>query len=814
MQPLFFEPTLEFEKTSAQSQLSEDPNAWPQELLQELYKQAPYVSDFSPHVVMEKVEGEQGYGLGYVEIGNQSEVQTATSPSSAAAAGLRTVRVPVVIKDGMLYPLDLLVTDDSKVLPLTEVRLRTAIFRPQAFDVTSRTPGDQSMIGQLYPPFRQSYGFGGSGVAMNVGMGKEGSSALEQFLEKGAHEDQPDTKKEHVLRNALRGGVAGSVIGPLAGAALSKGNRLEGAALGSMIGGAAGLAGGGIHGALAHRAEKTKTAGGFQDFSRQFFQPEYLHAETGTKQARAGKRMLSGELTLGTLDNFIAKTASVAGTQKTGSILAAILPTINESDMLAFKQAITDPELGPLLYKNAAAVTPSIQLLLEAPERTKFAEYFGSLVRPSVTQLRRTEEGYALKTASHALWAPQVEHLDRAAAVSRLGEKVVLAADLSGAVTMSDTEGAGTVGDPEHDSDMQGAGPITEAGLYKVQTPEGTEAVGYVIPNLIDIDGTAIPISLFTNGTQAVVQGDIVGVPTEGAHIDLPSADTPRGRGVFASEGPDGVKATVPLTISASVGSINGEPGTYRAESFTGEDVIVSCQPNIQTVVGTEDGKMLIPDSWQWVPLDQAEPIALESQEDGLGKAAALRRKFASVELVSGGGGTYSLRGPLVEKLAHDDREMLGLDEMMFLLAGLGVNQDYGVQKLSQAMTGEEPVRVRVGRTLKLAADEIAEAQARAQETLSQLPQLRQQCFKEAAVLGDPTAVDTVLSLGFLNPDNLMTFVGYLPALEASQSKLCDVLLASRLGNLLDTPEGATERAVRSLEAVLEGLKALAFQNN
>lgn len=813
MQPLFFEPVVEFEKSAAQTQLSEDPNAWPQELLQELYKQAPYVSDFSPHVVMEKVEGEQGYGLGHVEIGNQSEVQTATSPSSAAAAGLRTVRVPIVIKDGMLYPFDLLVTDDSKVLPLTEVRLRAAIFRPQAFDVTSRTPGDQSMIGQLYPPFRQSFGFGGSGVAMNVGMGKEGS-ALESYLE--------------------------------------------------------------------------KSAGAFQDFGDQFLSPDYLHAEPGTTQARAGKKMASGEYRQGALNEFITKNKTAAvhiyddpslhadqetarkghpaagfvlggaagagvghylskgshkgtaigaglgalGTtaamlhhnakvdkhraerEKKGSVLEAILPTINESDLLAFKHAITDPDLAPVLYKNAAAVTPSIQLLLEAPERPKFASHFASLVRPSVVQLRRGESGYQLKTASHSLWAPAVEHVDRAEAVRRLGEKVVLAADLSGAVTMSDTEGVGALDDPEHDTDMQGAGPVTEAGLYKVQTPEGAEAVGYVIPNLIDIDGTALPLALFTNGTQAVVQGDIVGVPTEGADIDLPSADVPEGRGVFASEGPNGVQATIPLTISARVSMGEGEPTMYKAESFTGEDVLVSCQPNIQTVVGTEDGKMLIPDTWQWVPLGQADSIALESQEDGLGKAAALRRKFASVEVVSGGGGTYSLRGHLVEKLAHDEREMLSLDETMFLLAGLGVNQNYGVQKLSHAMTGEEPVRVRVGRTIKLAADEMTEATARAREVLAQLPQLRQQCFKEAAVMGDPTAVDTVLSLGFLNPENLMTFVGYLPSLEDTQAKLCDVLLASRLGNLLDTPEGSTERAVRSLEAVLEGLKALAFQQN
>lgn len=780
MQPLFLTSSPEFEKTAAQTQLPEDPNTWPHEILQELYKQAPYIADFSPHVVMEKVDGEKGYGLGHVEIGNQTENQAGATPEAMSAAGLRQVRVPVVIKDGMLSPFDLLVTDDSKVLPLTEVRLRAAIFRPQAFDVTSRTPGDQSMIGQLYPPYRQSQGFGGGGgLTSNIGMGKEGSS-LEGFLTE-------------------------------------------------------------------------KKAGAFQDFGDQFLDADYLHAPTGSKQSRAGKKVASGDARLGMLDEFVEKNASalkgvmnavprgaatigaqatqntaaakssanaalvraknLAGRIKKASILEAIRPSIYEGHLREFKQAIASAELQPLLHKNAAAVTPAIQLLMDTPEQPKFASHFANLIQPTVVQLKRVDEGYRLKTASHLFWEPITQTIDRGEALKRFGEKIVLAVDLSGAATI--TDGADAM-EPEHDSDMQAAQPITEPGLYKVQTPDGAEAVGYVIPNLIDIDGTQIPLSLFTNGTQATVQGDIVGVPVEGGAVDLPSGDVPSGRGVFASSDESGhLQATIPLNIEASMSGVEqGEPTTYRAESFTGEQVLVSCQPNIQTVTGTEDGKMLVPMDWQWVPLGQADEIALESQEDGLGKAASAASAFPHVEVVSAGGATYSVRGGLVEKLAHDERELLGVDDVMFLLAGLGVEQGYGVRKLAQAFTGKEPVKVCVGRTLKLASDEIEEASERARVLLADMPNLRQPLWKEAASLSDPQAVDTVLALGFLNPENLTTFLGYLPLLEDAQAKLCDVLLASRLGNLIDTPEGAIERSVRSTEAVLEGLKALAFQQN
>jgi hypothetical protein len=860
MQPLFLEPTLDFEKSAAQTQLPEDPNAWPHEVLQELYKQAPYIADFAPHVVMEKVDGEQGYGLGHVEVGNQTEIQTAASPEMSAAAGVRQVRVPVIIKDGMLQPFDLLVSDDAKVLPLTEVRLRAAIFRPQSFDVTSRTPGDQSMIGQLYPPYRQNMGFGGGGTTMNVGMGKEGS-ALEAFLtpetEKtaGAFQDFGDQFLDADYLHAAEGtrqsrGGKKMASGDHAPGALDdfisknaaamtreKAERLDALGTGGMsavgtyainqhtplkrraafaagVGATAGLAQYGAGRAIRHFSDKRKAK---------------QQAEAATKEGSAlgnVQKALRGAAPKKALENA-ASAKSLAGSaqrrassvlkamKKTGSVLEAILPTINEEHRIEFMQAIGDPELRPALFKNAAAVTPSIQLIMSAQPRAKLASALPYLVQPSVVQLKRVEEGYRVKAASHLYWEPFVSTIDRGEALARFGEKVVLAADLSGAMTMADGAEAMEPVPEQDDADLEGAMPVTEPGIYRVRTPDGEELTGFVIPNLVDVDGTSIPLSLFANGERATVQTDIVGVPSDEEPLDLPTADVPRGRGVFAtSDGPNGPQATVPLDISATLAGVgSGEPMSYRAESFSGEDILVSQQPNIQAVVGTDDGKMLVPDSWVWVPLDKAQPVAVESKEDGL-KMASVMRDLDSVQLVSGGGGTFSVRGSHVEKLAHDEREMLGIDDAMFLLAALGVEQTYGATKIAEAHMGLAPVRVRVGREIKLASDERAEATERAAEVLAYMPQLRQPLFKEAAVIGDPSAVDTVLALGFLNPENLMTFVSYLPVLEDAQGKLCDILLASRLGNLIETPEGAIERSVRSTEAVLEGLKALAFQNN
>ena len=108
-----------------------------------------------------------------------------------------------------------------------------------------------------------------------------------------------------------------------------------------------------------------------------------------------------------------------------------------------------------------------------------------------------------------------------------LGSKVVLAADTTGSATMALGEGV------EEPAALEQEAPelVSEFGIYKVQDEQGRELIGYVFPNLIDVDGTALPIALFTNGSQMAVQGDIVGVKVgEGASL---IEGPPRGKGAF-----------------------------------------------------------------------------------------------------------------------------------------------------------------------------------------------------------------------------------------------------------------------------------------
>lgn len=700
---LFIQPHVEFEKTAAEVDLPEDPNAWPKEILDELYKQVPYISDFHPHVVMDRVDSERRYGMGHINISNQSQTALGTDPNMMAAVGVRTVRIPVIIRDGKLSPFDLLVNDQSKVIPLTESRLRQAIFRPQAFDVTSQTPGDQSMIGQLYPPQREAGGLN-RGLTLPAGdMGKMGS-ALEQYLMKEA--GCGDEKKS------------------------------DGAMLKDRL-----------------RKEHELNQGG----------------------------------------------------KKTASILKEILPTINKDDLDGFWEKVSsDRGLQAQFRKNAQASSFLLGLLAQYEPLTgeKIASALPGYIKPSVVQIARHEGSYKVKTASHAYWKPFEQRIDRRELVQRFGEKVALAADEAGAVTLAEDADA-EAPDPQVEGDL-----VTEPGVYKVTTTDGQELIGFVIPNLYDTDGTQLPLSLFTNGSQATVQSEIHGQEAgEGANLPTGPA---QGMGAFFAATPAGLQATVPMSLSGSYEG-EGEPTTFSGETFDGRPVEVSIQPNIQEPVGMEDGKLLLPMHWQWSPMDQAADVALVGSEDTFGgpDLTEPEEKEAMV-YIRASNHEFSFEGPAVEKLATAEKNFLDVDGAMFLLAGLGVEQGYGTEKLAHALTTARPEPVKVARALTPASEVNKEVIKTASEKLASYPVLRKNLIKEASVIADPMAVDTVLSLGFINPENMMTFVSYLPQIDEAQMKMCEVLLATRLG-LQNVPESAIERAVRSTEEVIEGLRIIAF---
>lgn len=701
-QPLFIQPHVEFQKTAAEVTLPDDPNQWPTEILQELYKQAPYISDFAPDVIMDRVDAEKRFAFGHIEVSNKTEIQESPESPTSQAAGIRHVRIPIIVCEGKLKPFDVLVTDDSKMLPLTERRLRQSLFRPQLFDVTSRTPGDQSMISQLYPPYRQNYGFGGGGAVMSAGMGKEGA------------------EKADGIRALAQGIVP-------------------------------------------------------------------LQKQDNTP----------GDVT--------------PASEKTSSLLKAILPTIDEGDYQKFAEQMHAPEVKSACIANRAFMASSLETLLGytgAGSRASWPEKLASAIRPTVLQVSRAsmEGGYRVKTASHRLWAPRERYIDRGELVREFGTKLALDVDTEGSVTAGEPSVEADL--PEHDQPEI----VSSYGVYKVQDSNGRHLIGFVFPNLLDLDGTALPISLFTNGSQATTQGEIVGVRVaEGAAI---IEGKPRGHGVFYRVLQNGkAVATIPLDIKNAIQDETGGVSLMASSPLHGgAEVKIVIQPNLKSITQADEQTLLVPDDWAWLPLDNAEDVELVDKPDMFEKYATRANPLLLVEIRAGGPSDFSFSGAPVEKLGYDQRSFLSIDDALFLLVGLGASPTFGIQKLGEAVYSQRPAAFQAAHDLE--TEESFRAQLEEKRASGPaIPNFRVNLIKEAAFVPDSTAVDTVLSLGFINPENILTFVGYLPYLNEAQEKLCELLIASRLG-MRDINEAALERCIRGVEGTLEGLRTLAFQEN
>ena len=143
---------------------------------------------------------------------------------------------------------------------------------------------------------------------------------------------------------------------------------------------------------------------------------------------------------------------------------------------------------------------------------------------------------------------------------------------------------------------------------------------------------------------------------------------------------------------------------------------------------------------------------------------------------------------------------------------------------LSQTVLGQDPVQFEKdlagmrkqasqelwfpARPVTLFRDSFQKAKSAAADYLKNLPNLRAYLLKEAAMLEDPTAVDKILSVGFINSENVTIFASYVPEFEAVIRKLAELLVATRMG-LNSVDEGALQRSMVHLDKVVAGLKTL-----
>lgn len=550
-----------------------------------------------------------------------------------------------------------------------------------------------------------------------------------------------------------------------------------------------------------------------------------LHQQTRVDQLAEGRGRYASEIPKNVIDirPWLEKIASQANEAYHGfnSILAPILAKVSRTDIEKFAHTLAaDPQIYANFTMNGYRTSIDNILKIDPPTREKLAgDLLGNLPVNVIHFRMMPDRSFSMKVASDLTFAPHEVHLtpDRLSQVlTALGlspsEVITKAASSTGFVHTIRTQDRA----PLYLSDMKVPSEITSYGAYRVKEASGAEHTGWVFPLVYDFELGALDKQIFVSlpgdGVHAY-QSKIAGVPFASEDHNTPSypSDVPTSGdyGVFIFEAKDGnAVATAPIKIATVEHlphgfeihgtDMHGSPITLAHSDHSIEIIPMVNRPN----------GFVIPKNAKYASLKK--PVSLLSTPDQLKTAAfnnfagenyARIRSFAN-------GRSFLFSGPLASKLDIEGVEQ-NPHEALFKLAVLGLSPASAHEVLTRTVHENEVTLGDLRDIHPIHHDLSYEKTAQHLQELAALPTLKQDTTKLASDIKDPEILDHVLALNFLNPGNIGILVDHMEDLEATVSRLSEILIACRLGAKKDIPEDAVVQARQALDEVIEGLANL-----
>lgn len=715
-QPLFLDKPLTFSEKNAGAltPMGDNSEMWPQEVVDEAYRQLPFLSDFDVHAVVDRVDEERGYAMGSIEVRPVSR-QTVTEMEQAPVKG---IQIPFIVREKKMAPLDIFI-DGKSYHHLTEGRVRSSLFRPDIFDTARDRPPEPSLYADLQPPLEANVGLGGGGVKLAAGI----PSLEEKNL-------TPHAKK--ILQR--QGWKPGKPLDDL---------DLQDAMM------------------EAH--------------------PEY--AEPGYSPEMSKRLFKVAMLT---------------------PILPLLHGQVRSDHVDRLKVAMQDPSMRVAVSGADEGVRAAFEsaMQVEASDPEKSAAVAWEAIPPSVVQLRKLSSGnYILKMANAEMYEPREEEVG-----PEQGEQLLSDLDLTAEVESDGTITASPDPTVKRTLDAEEIRVVDQPGIWKVQDKMGNTLTGWAFPQLLSLDMQPMPLTLFTNGSEYSVQEHVAGA------LLGKGADLPRGRlqgyGALYYIDHGNPKVFVPMTVRNSYQSPDGSLH-YTAFTDLEEEVDLVFTPGLKTVVKMGEMEYAVPEEFSkcWLPLKARTELV--SKPLMFTKYASMdgARPVSSLGEIVSDGNVYSYRGAPFSKVASSQVTFLDRNDAEFVGVAAGVCPSLIKQALDEAAKGEV-VAINGLRTLWDPKEKIARAKVKVAKALEGVNLRNYDLIKEATILDDALTADKILGLGFLNAENVSTFVDMLPGFEYALSQLAEMLMASRLG-LKDIPEVALERAKVQLEDVIQGLRTL-----
>jgi hypothetical protein len=497
-----------------------------------------------------------------------------------------------------------------------------------------------------------------------------------------------------------------------------------------------------------------------------------------------------------------------SGGVKTGSIeelqVIPLLPQLHgrvrQDHLDRLKEACADPSLRAQVTNGHEGVLAAFNsaIGLEPADLEKTANLLANRIRPTVVQFRKLENGKVMmKWANAEMYAPQSEELPMDVVQDIAGEQ-----DMSTAFEADGTFTASPDAPVKETMEAEEVKVADSFGLWKVQDTNGNSMIGWVFPNVLSMDMKPLPLALFNNGSQYALQEHIAG-EMAGKSTDLPKG-TPKGYGCLYYIDHGTAKAFLPMTVSSTMRGPDGMV-RYVASDDLGESCNFYFSDAMKSVVKVGPNDYCVPAMVNWMPLRGKSELVSEP----LAFSKTSSSRVATAELI-GDGDVFDWRGPAVAKLAHDQTKSLKRHDAEFLGVALGIHPQFVKKALDQVSRGGAMMSYDNLKVITPLHEKHKEAHAKVRKDLDELEVPIHNYFlaKEASILNDALTADKILGLGFLNAENVASFVDMLPSLEACSSKLAELLVAVRVG-MEDIPEVAVERMLAAMEDVIRGLKSL-----
>lgn len=373
---------------------------------------------------------------------------------------------------------------------------------------------------------------------------------------------------------------------------------------------------------------------------------------------------------------------------------------------------------------------------------------------------------------------------------------------------------------------------IEEFGRYAVRDRDGVLAKGWVVPNVVTFEGSKADTKLFLGKALGSYQSRFAGIPVpDDADAGLkPDRPDPGKVGVLMYRDGKEVFATVPFQITGV--TVHKNLRSLAVVDYKGNLANLIISPTIDGIVRVSDSNktpalapllgpkanFIVSAKMSFIRMPRLCPVSEAPADFKLIAAAWLDTQPVKVAAANG---RYVFRGGRLEKYASLQRSPVAANivkaafdfaslprhEADFLLATWGLPGEKRAQVLDEAKNRLE-LQLHHLRTNDLPVATVKIASPAQVRTIEAMRAPIDELLKIAANLEDAQTVDSVLSLGFVNPENVARFASVKPMLWETSHMLANLLLASRLG-MEDIPEEAVRSALGLLQRTIDGLGRL-----